>query len=480
MRKLKFYLVLNFLIIFLCNSSFSKNLEFEKNDMNLNYSKFGNFIDIISLKNYEIKSLKNSRKAFDHSVPEVEDFYSSELNLKLIKRHEKEEIPSSSFKLSNLFIEGDYYQKTPLGLGLFLRGKKNLETNQSISGYEKQRLSAGIEVSLLKNRLGKTEAIQLNSQKAQRSISLINYNIEIENLCREVSYSFIDIYISQNMKVLEEQISEASYSLFKSQKKLYKQKIISKLNFLSVEADYLASRVRSYESNLELSESSQKFLNFLNLTSFEVIKPLENPSNIFSSILNQVNKIEANDLQGDLLEAKISLQSFKLDEIKNSNKSDLKFILDVYNSKGLKATSLGFRDYSAQGLSYGASLNIPFFNRVKNKEFKSILLNKESNKKKLEQHKLNYQSKKLYLKESLQKLSELMGLQKDLVKKNEQVYKSYYLKYKDGVEDFDSFLQYKNRYFTSAQETHRIEYRYLRSVVDYLLMIGLEKKICGF
>ncbi len=354
-------------------------------------------------------------------------------------------------------------QTLPTGTSFEVSGTEYFIPYQTnLEAYDRS-LTGSITQDLLRNFLGRNQ--KWIQKSAELKVLAEKNLLKFENLkiCTQAVNTYLDLYQKQEQVKLYKQIETDSKKSLNLIKRLYRQRLINKIDFLSAQTDFIETQ--KTVRDLELAYTS---------TQTEASKYISSP----------IKKVKAPDKM-ELLEE--SNKNFDIEASKLKKEAS---ILDAHIAKNalLPSLKLGIeatRFYGSTGqlhddeFTIALTMDVPLFRKDLKLESEKQNAYLESQKALLNKKKINSDSQVQILKSSLKRLEEKYDSQIQQIKLQKKKLIESRRLLRAGKMEYERYTQRRDELFRLEAHQYELASEKISTLLNLAIETGATPKLCS-
>jgi outer membrane protein TolC len=353
-----------------------------------------------------------------------------------------EVVPTQTVSNRAQKMSASYTQSAPSGTSLTLSGVEFVEKSNPLVSSLDSVYSAKITQDLVRNSFGRTQRSQAKKAKTDYHVAMMDYRQSEVNSCQDAFTLYADTYIQQEKwAVLAEQMRDARKAQ-KLTKRLYRDRLIHKVDFLASESDFLQTKTQMDQAQQLLLNNKRQMMAYFSNNDISQIN-LSDPSHFLGALPTPQNTLTFTE---KMAQEKLKSQEFEVDRAKSDRWTDVQLGLEAGQRKGRLSFSNTLTPFNEDYLY--ASLNVSFdiINNTENSALKSAIDVKNSL---TIQNKIIGKTQRSLVNNLLENndlLKQLVSTSERQVKILNQKANIAFQQMKRGKMDFQNYLIHRNAY----------------------------------
>ena len=341
-------------------------------------------------------------------------------------------------------VSGSYTQQFPTGTRLQLSGRKFLEVNNPLFSSTDREYAATITQDLFRNAFGETQRAQARKGSSDFKVAELEYKQALVGSCEEAFTLFVSTYIQQEItELLNSQLADAKKAQSIS-KKLFRDKLINKVDRLTSESDFLNTQQDADRSMQKLINGKRQIQAYLAIPLYGT--KLNNPS---QALMIQTFDPSQETLSEVLASQRVTSQEFDVARSRSDRRTDLQLSLQAgerFGRSRIQSTDLA--EFKEEFLMASLSVGFDVINKTEDSDLKTAIQLKNSFEKQKAMTQLNQRStiENLYANHRL--LQEQIQSSQQQITLLEEKMKIAFRQMQRAKLDFQNYLLHRNAFFS--------------------------------
>ena len=348
---------------------------------------------------------------------------------------------------------GTFTQLTPTGTSLEVSAQKFWEIQNPLFSALDRRYSAKITQDIFRNAFGKTQRAQSKQAGIDYEVAELVYRQSLVQTCETAFNIYSDAFIQQEIvELLHKQYKDAQKAL-KVSRKLYKDKLINKIDKLNSESDFI-------NVQLQYEQAQQRLLNTkLQIQAFLKDRPALNFQLFDPSGFLNLPKVDVTNktLSQVIIEKRVKSQEFGVEQARADRWTDVQVGVEVGERFGRLNVGGPLLNYEEEYLTANISFGFDLINNTEDATLRNAITVKNNL---VIQNQVTEKTQQ----NLLTSLTSMDALLKEQVKSSEQQVKL--LKEKMDIAftqmqkariDFQTYLLHRNAYLNQKQNYLRLK-----------------------
>lgn len=193
----------------------------------------------------EIQIAQNEYQLADNSLTKSRSLYKTNMNFSFFRQERDYHFPGSiDYQLDSNIADVSISQSTPIGMTIEGQGQldysKHSEYEDDQSNYQ---YSLGISLPIYRNAFGSQFRKKIEEQTWLKEGARLTLSATRAEQCLSEINLFLDGYLAQERLAVAHQVEKNSFEIWSLVQKLYEQKMINELNYLSAKSDYIDQKM---------------------------------------------------------------------------------------------------------------------------------------------------------------------------------------------------------------------------------------------
>ena len=260
-------------------------------------------------------------------------------------------------------VSGTYTQNFPTGTSLELSGQKFLEVANPLFSSTDRQYSATISQDLFRNAFGEVQKSQAKKAQKDLEVAELEFRQSIVGACEEAFNLYVDTFIQQEVsQLLDSQLRDAKQALRISMR-LYKDRLITKIDKLSSESDYINTKNEAERAKQRLVNGKRQILAYLDRGSLEMA--LVDPS---GKLETPVTKKQAETLSEIIADTRVVSQELDVKRSRSDRRTDVQLNLQAGERFGRSRFDLSLVEFKEEFLLASVNIGFDIINRTEDSD----------------------------------------------------------------------------------------------------------------
>ncbi len=354
-------------------------------------------------------------------------------------------------------------QTLPTGTSFEISETEYLIPYQTNRGAYKRSLTGSITQDLFQNFLGRSQKWIQKASELKISSEKNRLQFEILKICAQAVNQYLKLYQRQEQVRLYKQIERDSKQSLRLIRRLYRQKLINKIDFLSAQNDFIETQKNVLDLKLAYTTAQAKASEYIS----KPIKKIRVPNPI--ELLEESNKnfdIESSKLkkEASILEANIAKEAL-LPSLK----------LGIETTRFYQSMKPAHDDEFTIALT----MSLPLFRKDLRLELEKQNAYLESQKALLNKKKINSDSQIQILKSRLKRLEEKYASQTQQIKLQKKKLTESRRLLRAGKIEYDRYTQRRDELFRLEAHQYELSSEKISTFLNLALENGITPKLCS-
>lgn len=354
-------------------------------------------------------------------------------------------------------------QTLPTGTSFEISETEYFIPYQTNLGAYDRSLTGSISQDLLRNFLGRNQ--KWIQKSAELKVLAEKTLLKFENLkiCTQAVNKYLDLYQKQEQVKLYKQIETDSKKSLNLIKRLYRQRLINKIDFLSAQTDFIETQKTVRDLELAYTSSQTEASKYIS----KPIKKIKAP--------DKIELMENNNKNFDIESSKLKKEASVLDAniAKNALLPSLK--LGIETTRFYQSVEHLHHDEFTIALT----MDIPLFRKDLKLESEKQNAYLESQKALLNKKKINSDSQVQILKSSLKRLKEKYDSQIQQIKLQKKKLIESRRLLRAGKMEYERYTQRRDELFRLEAHQHELSSEKISTLLNLAIETGATPKLCS-